>query len=70
MARPTAASQRETMPLLTVAQVRERTQLSQSTIQRALKSSALPHHKIGSAVRISEADLQSFLSRSHSNRGK
>jgi excisionase family DNA binding protein len=69
MARP-AAPQFESMPLLTVKQVCERTQLSPSTIRRALKANDLPHNAIGRSIRVSEADLQRFLSRNHSNLGK
>jgi excisionase family DNA binding protein len=54
-------------PLLTVKQVCDRTQLSMSTIRRAIKRSDLPHHVLGRSIRVSEADLQIFLYRTHSN---
>ena len=68
MGRPTASTVLNAMPLLTVKQVCERTQLSQSTIRRAIAANDLPHAKIGHAVRVAETDLQRFLNRCHSDR--
>jgi excisionase family DNA binding protein len=56
--------------MLTVRQVCERTRLSLSTIRRALRAGDLPHNRIGRSIRVSEADLRRFLSRSRSEPGK
>jgi excisionase family DNA binding protein len=67
MGRPTASSALDTMPLLTVKQVCERTQLSESTIRRAIADNHLRQTKIRHAVRVSEADLRRYLDRCRSN---
>jgi excisionase family DNA binding protein len=70
MARPSASSALEIMPLLTVKQVCDRTQLSESTIRRAIKANELSHSKFGHVVRVAETDLRRFLNRCHSNLGR
>jgi len=57
-------------PLLTVKQVCDRTQLSESTIRRAIKANELSHSKFGHVVRVAETDLRRFLNRCHSNLGR
>lgn len=47
--------------LLTVLQVAERLQTSQRTIRRAIAAGELAVHRIGSSIRVSEADLAAFL---------
>ncbi len=53
--------------LLTLEEVAERTALSIVTLRRLLRqkspSKRLAHHRIGRAIRISEADLEDFLAR-------
>lgn len=47
--------------MLTVRQVAERLQASERTVRRAIASGELAVHRIGAAVRVSEADLAAFL---------
>lgn len=47
--------------LLTVRQVAERLQTSQRTIRRAIATGELAVHRIGSSIRVSDADLAVFL---------
>jgi len=49
--------------LLTVKVVAERLNLSTRTIRRMIGRGELPAHRLGSAVRISEDDLESCLYR-------
>ena len=45
----------------TIEQIADRTEASTRTVRRWIKSKLLIAHKIGGLVRISEADLQVFL---------
>lgn len=47
--------------LLTVAEVAERLAISERTARRLIKSGELVTHRIGRAVRISEADLAAYV---------
>ena len=47
--------------LLTVATVADRLDISTKTVRRWIEAGALRIHRLGRAVRISEADLQQFL---------
>jgi excisionase family DNA binding protein len=50
--------------LLTIDEVADRTSLSERTVRRLIASGALPAHRIGRAVRVSEDDLARFLAAS------
>ncbi len=52
---------RQSTRLLTRRQVAERLSLSTKTIDRLIRSGALPSHHIGRSVRVSEADLAAFV---------
>lgn len=54
---PTAPS-----PMLTVRQTAARLSLSLTKTYELLRGGKLPHYRIGGAIRIAEADLDSFLS--------
>jgi excisionase family DNA binding protein len=45
----------------TIADVAERLNVCERTVRRWIKSRALPVHRIGSLVRIEEADFATFL---------
>ena len=47
--------------MLTVEAVAEALQLSPRTIRRLIDAGQLPAHRIGRAVRVSEADLHAYL---------
>jgi excisionase family DNA binding protein len=48
----------------TIRDVADRFNLSARTVQRLVETGELASHKFSGAVRISEADLQSFIARS------
>jgi excisionase family DNA binding protein len=48
----------------TIAQIAELLEVSTRTVRRWIARGALAVHRIGNLVRISEADLRSFLARS------
>ena len=47
--------------LLTVRQAATQLQLSERTVRRAITAGELAVHRIGAAVRISEADLSTWI---------
>ena len=47
--------------LYTVAQVAERLQVSTKTVRRWIENDDLIAHRLGRQLRISEADLQTFI---------
>lgn len=51
------------MSLLTTKQVAERLHVSRPVVSRLCSSGQLAHHRIGSSLRISEADLEAYLAR-------
>jgi excisionase family DNA binding protein len=55
----TRDSQRTTF--CTIADVAERLDVCERTVRRWIKAGALPVHRIGGLVRISEADFAAFL---------
>ena len=59
-----------TQLLLTVASVAKRLSVSSSLIYQLIESGKLGHHRIGTGrgtIRVSEADLESYLSECHAN---
>ena len=53
--------------MLTVKEVAQRLNVSQSCIYQLVESGRIPHHRIGlgrGAIRFSDADIESFLSNS------
>jgi excisionase family DNA binding protein len=50
--------------LLNLQQVGEMLCLSASSLRRAIRDGRLPVHRLGRAIRVSEADLVQFLGRS------
>jgi len=50
-----------TMPLLSVADVAERLNVSEKTVRRQIKDGSLPSHRVGRNLRISEDDLRAYL---------
>lgn len=46
---------------LTVDDIAERLNVSTKTVRRRIKAGALPVHRIGRLVRVSEADFAAFL---------
>jgi len=57
-----ATKKPSTMPLLSVADVAERLNVSEKTVRRQIKDGSLPTHRVGRNLRISEDDLQAYLS--------
>ncbi len=55
--------------LLRVAEVAERLSLSPSKIYELVESGALPHHKIGGSIRVSEEQLARYLESTSRERG-
>jgi excisionase family DNA binding protein len=53
--------------LLTVSAVADRTETSESTVRREIRLRHLPIYRIGRAIRISEADLDTFLRKRRRN---
>jgi excisionase family DNA binding protein len=53
--------------LLTVSAVADRTETSVSTVRREIRLRYLPVYRIGRAIRISEADLDTFLRKRRRN---
>lgn len=49
------------MKMLTVREVALRLSVSQGAIYKAISSNALQHYRIGTAIRISEDQLQQWL---------
>jgi excisionase family DNA binding protein len=49
------------MQFLTIAELAERLNVCERTVRRWTKSGALPIHRIGSIVRVSDADFAAFL---------
>ena len=47
--------------LISVAEVSDHLGVHAKTVQRLIKSGALPHYKIGSRTMISKQDLHAFL---------
>jgi excisionase family DNA binding protein len=47
--------------MLKVSQVANRLNLSQSKVYELIESGDLPHHRLGSAIRVSEEQLAAFL---------
>ena len=47
--------------LYTAAEVAEILHVSERQVRRQIKSGELPHYKIGTAIRVSRADLEAFL---------
>jgi excisionase family DNA binding protein len=47
--------------LRTIDEVAELFNASRRTVQRLIRSGALPAHRLGRAVRISDADIEAFL---------
>jgi excisionase family DNA binding protein len=52
---------REPMQFLTIADVAARLDVCERTVRRWIKARALPVHRIGGLVRVSEADFAAFL---------
>jgi excisionase family DNA binding protein len=52
---------REPMQFLTIAELAERLNVCERTVRRWTKSGALPIHRIGNIVRVSDADFAAFL---------
>jgi excisionase family DNA binding protein len=57
----TAVHHRPVAKLLTIEETTQVLNASPRTVRRAIDSGALPVHRIGRLVRISEADLAGFL---------
>jgi excisionase family DNA binding protein len=53
--------------LLTVSAVADRTETPESTVRREIRLRHLPIYRIGRAIRISEADLDTFLRKRRRN---
>lgn len=49
------------MKMLTVKEVASRLSVSTGAVYKAVSDSSLNHYRIGSAIRISEAQLQTWL---------
>ena len=64
-ARAAASRARHPAPalLLTIEDVADRLAVSTRTVRRLIEAGELAVHRIGRAVRIAEADLQSYLRR-------
>lgn len=60
---PTIASRPQRQ--LTIADVALRLQVSTKTVRRWIGAGALPVHRLGRLLRISEQDLAVFLARQH-----
>ncbi len=61
---PRSSTSVPALPMHTVATVAEICQVSERTVRRWIDAKLLKAHRLSRAVRISEADLQSFLDRS------
>lgn len=61
---PATTAKPAPMPLLSAKEVAQRLNLSLRTVRRLIASGALATIRIGSSVRISEADLQAFVAAS------
>ena len=59
---PWPASASRTPCLLTVRATADRLQVAEKTVRRLIAAGALPTHRIGGCVRVSEDDLLVFLS--------
>jgi excisionase family DNA binding protein len=59
--RPEAGRRAEHLRFFTLNEVAERLRVSSRTVRRWIKAGALPVHRIGGLVRISEADFAAFL---------
>lgn len=57
----TSSRGRPVTQLRTIEETAELWNVSPRTVQRAIKSRALPAHRIGRLVRISDADIEAFL---------
>jgi excisionase family DNA binding protein len=53
-----------TRPLLSVAAVAERLNVSTRSVRRSIARRDLRKHRIGGQIRVSEADLEAFMLRS------
>jgi excisionase family DNA binding protein len=51
----------KTSPMLTLKVVAKRLEISERHARRLIWSGAIPHHRIGRAIRILDADLQEYL---------
>jgi excisionase family DNA binding protein len=49
--------------LLTIKEVQARTGLSDSSVRRAIRHRRLAVHRLGRVLRVSEADLQAYLTK-------
>jgi excisionase family DNA binding protein len=52
---------REPMQFLTIAELAKHLNVCERTVRRWTKSGALPTHRIGNIVRVSDADFAAFL---------
>jgi excisionase family DNA binding protein len=59
--RPGVGRRAEHLRFFTLNEVAERLSVSSRTVRRWIKAGALPVHRIGGLVRISDADLAAFL---------
>lgn len=55
--------------MMRVSEIAERLSLSQSKIYELVESGALPHHKIGGSIRVSEEQLARYLDSTRRERG-
>jgi len=51
------------MTLLSITQVCQRLSVSRSTVYRLISSGELPTHRIGFRLRVSEADLADYITK-------
>ena len=58
---PARRGRQEPMQFFTVAEVAEHLGVSTRTTRRWIKTGALPVHRFGGAVRISDIDLRAFV---------
>ncbi len=56
------------LQLLTVAEVAEIERISERQVRRQIARGELPHHKIGTAIRIGRSDLEIFLAQQRHNK--
>lgn len=61
-----ATRRRPLTPLRTINETAEILNTSERTVRRLIDSGALPVHRFGRLVRISESDIATFLAATHS----